>query len=227
MMNMARILLVEDDASLAAQLRQLIQSDGHDVDAAHTVSDARATLTKSQFDLIVLDWELPDGSGLSLCNELRGTGSEAGILMLTGRTHVDDRIAGLDTGADDYLTKPFHAKELKARVRSLLERSSRGFHGDILRAGELALNTKEHRATIGGAELDLTQKEFSLLEFFMRHRERAWSLDELLSHVWTADDDVAPDTVRTHLKNLRHKLDSASGKEFVENVHGFGYRFVS
>lgn len=223
---MAKILVVEDDASLAAQLRQLIQADGHDVDSALTVSDARQTLTKNEFDLIVLDWELPDGTGIALCDELRGTGSGAGILMLTGRSHIEDRVTGLDTGADDYLTKPFHAKELKARIRTLLERSSRGFHGDVLRAGTLELHTVQHRATVGGADLDLTHKEYALLEFFMRHREKAWSLDELLSHVWTADDDVAPDTVRTHLKNLRQKLDVLVGKELIENVHGFGYRFV-
>jgi DNA-binding response OmpR family regulator len=222
---MPRVLLVEDDESLLEEIQRVIQHDGSDVTTVMTIADAREHLKATTFDLIILDWGLPDGDGISFCTALRDEGQTASILMLTGRSSVSDKEQGLTAGADDYLTKPFHLKELTLRVRKLLARSKRPLQGDLLQVDNLVLDRSKMQVTMGGAVVDLTAKEFALLDFFMRNKNYVYSLDDLLSHIWVAEEEAAPDTVRTHIKNLRKKLE-AHGRDFIETVHGVGYKFV-
>jgi DNA-binding response OmpR family regulator len=222
---MPRVLLVEDDESLLEEIERVIQHDGSDVTSVMTIADAREHLKAATFDLIILDWGLPDGDGISLCTALRDQGHTASILMLTGRSSVSEKEQGFTAGADDYLTKPFHLKELTLRVRKLLARSKRPLQGDLLRVDNLVLDRSKLHVTMGGAVVDLTAKELALLEFLMRNKNQVYSLDDLLSHIWVAEEEAAPDTVRTHIKNLRRKLE-AHGRDFIETVHGVGYKFV-
>jgi len=223
---MPRILLVEDDESLLVEVRRAIEHEGHQVVAVDNIADAKKALADGKFDLLILDWGLPDGSGVEFCTELRQSGENAAILMLTGRSLPAEKVHGLDSGADDYLTKPFHLKELTLRVRSLVGRSARPLQKDVIETKGLMLDEGKRLVTKNGTAIDLTIKEFSLLEFLMRNRDRVFSLDELLNHIWVAEEEAAPDTVRTHIKNLRKKLDTPGEESLIQNVHGFGYRFI-
>ncbi len=223
---MPNILLVEDDEALAFEVKRAIEHEGHVVVACANIADARLALKEKMFDLLVLDWGLPDGSGVDLLVELRQAGENAAILMLTGRASAAEKVQGLDSGADDYLTKPFHLKELTLRVRNLVGRSQRPLQTQVMKARGLVLDEGKRLVTRYGAEVELTVKEFALLEFFMRNKDRVFSLDDLLDHVWVAEEEAAPDTVRTHIKNLRKKLDRLDEDSLIQNVHGFGYRFT-
>lgn len=222
---MPNILLVEDDETLSSEIRRAIEHEGHDVASCSNIDDARKLLKERKFDLIVLDWGLPDGTGVDFCTELRQGGENASILMLTGRSLPAEKVQGLDSGADDYLTKPFHLKELTLRVRSLVGRAQRPLQTQVMKTKGLILDEGKRLVTKYGAPVELTVKEFALLEFFMRNKDRVFSLDDLLNHVWVAEEEAAPDTVRTHIKNLRRKLDSPDEESLIQNVHGFGYRF--
>lgn len=223
---MPNILLVEDDESLLIEIKRAIEHAGHQVVTAETIADARLMLDTKKFDLLVLDWGLPDGSGLDFCTELRQSGEDATILMLTGRSLSSEKVQGLDSGADDYLTKPFHLKELILRVRSLIGRSQRPLQKEVIETRGLILDEGKRLVTRYGAQIELTTKEFALLEFLMRNKDRVFSLEDLLDHVWVAEEEAAPDTVRTHLKNLRKKIDVQDEESLIQNVHGFGYRFA-
>lgn len=222
---MPNILLVEDDESLLIEVRNALSHEGHHVVGVQCIADAKSILKESTFQLLVLDWGLPDGSGLDLCSELRQAGENAAILMLTGRARQAEKIEGLDSGADDYLTKPFHLRELLARVRSLVGRSARPLQKEIFEIGDLTIDVGKRVVTKCGSLVELTVREFTLLEFFVRNKGRVYSLDDLLSHVWVAEEEAAPETVRTHIKNLRKKLDNG-GDSLIQTVHGFGYRFA-
>ncbi len=223
---MPNILLVEDDEALSFEIKRAIEHEGHDVANCSNIADARLILKETKFDLIVLDWGLPDGSGVDLCVEIRQAGENAAILMLTGRASPAEKVQGLDSGADDYLTKPFHLRELTLRVRSLVGRAQRPLQTQVMKTRGLVLDEGKRSVTRDGAAIELTVKEFALLEFFMRNKDRVFSLDDLLNHVWVAEEEAAPDTVRTHIKNLRRKLDRADEDSLIQNVHGFGYRFT-
>jgi DNA-binding response OmpR family regulator len=222
---MPNILLVEDDETLSFEIRRAIEHEGHDVTNCLNIGDARQALQGKKFDLIVLDWGLPDGSGVDFLTEMRQAGENASILMLTGRSLPAEKVQGLDSGADDYLTKPFHLKELTLRVRSLVARAQRPLQTQVMKTKGLVLDEGKRLVTKYGASVELTVKEFALLEFFMRNRDRVFSLDDLLNHVWVAEEEAAPDTVRTHIKNLRKKLDHPDEDSLIQNVHGFGYKF--
>jgi DNA-binding response OmpR family regulator len=223
---MSRILLVEDDESLLFEVKRAIEHEGHLVVGVETIDEARKALELDGYELIILDWGLPDGSGVEFCTELRQAGENASILMLTGRSLPAEKVQGLDSGADDYLTKPFHLKELTLRVRSLVGRAQRPLQKQVIETKGIVLDEGKRLVTKNGNPIDLTIKEFSLLEFLMRNRDRVYSLDELLNHIWVAEEEAAPDTVRTHIKNLRKKLDSPDQDSVIQNVHGFGYRFI-
>ncbi len=222
---MPNILLIEDDETLSFEIKRAIEHEGHDVTNCSNIGDARQALQGKKFDLIVLDWGLPDGSGVDFLTELRQAGENASILMLTGRSLPAEKVQGLDSGADDYLTKPFHLKELTLRVRSLVARAQRPLQTQVMKTKGLVLDEGKRLVTKYGAAVELTVKEFALLEFFMRNKDRVFSLDDLLNHVWVAEEEAAPDTVRTHIKNLRKKLDHPDEDSLIQNVHGFGYRF--
>ena len=220
-----RLLVVEDEPDLADAIARGLRRDGHAVDVALTATEADIKLRSAGYDLAVLDWNLPDGSGLDLCRRLVSgdlptlEGDRPRILMLTARDDVDDRVAGLDSGADDYLVKPFAFAELSARVRALLRRDTDA--EPILEVGPLALDHARFVATRDGNSLDLTAKEFALLHYFMSHAGTVMSQEHLLEHVWDEMTDPMTNVVRVTVSNLRKKL---GVPPLITTVPGRGYR---
>lgn len=220
---MSKILIVEDDKDLCLMLSDGLEAQGHAAELVHTGNEGRERVLFYEFDLVILDWDLPGIKGIDILKEMRERGKLAPVLMLTGKSDISEKEAGLDTGADDYLTKPFSMKELLARVRSLLRRPQ-GYTGTILSAGNLSLDPVLFKVTRDGAELKLLPKEFSLLEFFMRHKGQVFTAEAVLNRVWTTESESSPESFRTCLKRLRQKIDSEGQPSLIEYVHGLGYR---
>lgn len=220
-----RLLVVEDEPDLADVIARGLRRNGHAVDVALTVSEADLKLRSAGYDLAVLDWNLPDGSGLQLCRDLVSgdqptfEGERPRILMLTARDDIEDRVAGLDSGADDYLVKPFALAELSARVRVLLRRESDA--SPLLSVGQLSLDHPRFLATREGNPLDLTAKEFSLLHYFMVNAGKVLSQEHLLEHVWDEMTDPMTNVVRVTVSNLRKKL---GDPPLISTIPGRGYR---
>ncbi|GAA1651015.1 response regulator transcription factor [Actinoplanes couchii] len=220
-----RLLVVEDEEDLAEGLRVGLVRNGYAVDVADGTAQAYEHLTINEYDLMLLDINLPDGDGFALCRAIRdGTVATPGdtelrVLMLTARGGLDDRVRGLDGGADDYLVKPFHLAELLARIRALLRRDTTGSTA-TLTAGDLTLDTARHAATAAGEPLALTPKEFGVLEYLMHRPGHVISSEELLEHVWDANADPFTQTVRVTVGTLRRKV----GDDRIETVVGRGYR---
>lgn len=223
---MAKVLLVDDDKDLLRTSRDFLKFEQHIVDTAGCAEEAYGLLAAAEYDLIVLDWELPDGTGIEILQRLRGKGYSGPVLMLTGRTAVEDRTTGLDSGADDYLVKPFNYKELAARVRALLRRSGARMQVSTeVRLGDLALDSKTMNVVKGAQEVKLARAEFALLEFLMRHPNEVYSAEALISRVWPTDTAVSSESVRTCVKRLRQKIgEYDDGKPIIETLHGIGYR---
>ncbi len=220
---MAKILLVEDDRNLAITVKDWLEFEHHLVEAVEVGTEALELAQSYQYDLIILDIELPKMNGLEVCKNYRQGGGQAPILMLTGRGSIPDKESGLDAGADDYLTKPFHLKELSARVRALLRRPGQ-VAGNTLRAGNLVLDTTSYKVLKDGQEIHLPRMEFALLEFLMRHQGQVFSTEALLDRVWTSDSEKSPETIRTSVKKLRSKIDTDGQPSIIRNVHGVGYK---
>lgn len=221
---MAKILIVEDDKALCGTVEKWLTFEHHLVEVVDNGEAALENLKFYKYDLVVLDVNLPKLSGLDVCKQFRETGGSTPILMLTGKDAIDDKERGLDAGADDYLTKPFHLKELSARVRALLRRPNT-FTGDVLRSGNLILETSTFRVSRDGEDVQLSQQEFALLEFLMRNANQVFSPEALLDRVWKSSSDVSPAAIRTHIKMLRKKLDKDGDQSYIRNIHGVGYRF--
>jgi DNA-binding response OmpR family regulator len=220
-----RLLVVEDEPDLANAVARGLRRDGHAVDVALTAVDADMKLRTAGYDLVCLDWSLPDGSGVTLCRQLVTgelptlEGERPKILMLTARDGVEDRVTGLDSGADDYLVKPFAFAELSARVRALLRRDERV--DPVLEVGPLRLDPARFEASRAGMSLELTAKEFSLLHYFMSHAGHVLSQEHLLEHVWDEMADPMTNVVRVTVSNLRKKL---GDPPLIETIPGRGYR---
>jgi len=219
-----RVLVVEDERDLADAVARGLRRQGYAVDVALGAVPAEEKLRSGGYDLAVLDWNLPDGSGLELCRRMvEGDlpsleGRRPRVLMLTARDDIDDRVAGLDAGADDYLVKPFALAELAARVRALLRRDDHA--SPILTVGTLTLDAARFVVTRGGREITLTATEFSLLEYLMSHHGQVLSQERLLEHVWDEMADPFTNTVRVTVSNLRKKLGEPQP---LETVAGRGY----
>jgi DNA-binding response OmpR family regulator len=220
---LSKVLIVEDDISIANVVKDALSDNKYNVDMVHNGADARAYLSSVQYDLIIFDWQLPDCSGIELCNEFRAGGGAAPVLFLTGRNTVPDRITGLDSGADDYLTKPFDVRELLSRVRALLRRPPSVTYKTI-KTRNIELDPVNHTVTMAGGELKLYPKEFSLLELFMRSPQRVFSPDDLLSKVWPTDSDASIETVRTTILRLRQKVEADPENPLIRTIRGVGYR---
>jgi DNA-binding response OmpR family regulator len=221
---MAKILLVEDDSDLTVIIEDALTLQKHMVEVASTGPDGRERLLFYEYDLVILDWELPGGlSGVDICKEYRSRGGLTPVIMLTGKDAVREKEAGLDAGADDYLTKPFEMRELQARLRALLRRPT-GYADNDLTVGDFLLQPSVFRLTRKGEEIRLLPKEFALLEFFMRHKGQSFSAEAILNRVWPSDSDATPESFRTCLKRLRQKVDIDGQPSLIEHVHGLGYR---
>ncbi|MET1000512.1 MAG: response regulator transcription factor [Acidimicrobiia bacterium] len=221
-----RILVVEDEPDLADAVASGLRREGYAVDVADDGAAAYSRLGVHEYDLVCLDLGLPDVDGMSLCRDLAegAVGDPATrVLVLTARGSLDDRVAGLDAGADDYLVKPFALGELSARVRALLRRDA-GRAGAVLVVGPLELNAARHEARYGGGTIPLTAKEFALLRYFMMHTGEVLTAERLLEHVWDEQADPFTNTVRVTISNLRRKLSECGDAVFVETVIGRGYR---
>ena len=217
-----RLLLVEDDARVAAFVARGLREQSYAVDLSTDGDDALYRLTLNDYDIVVLDVMLPRRDGYSVCKELRAAGSRAPVLMLTARDAVEDRVAGLDCGADDYLTKPFEFPELLARLRALLRRSGPP-RTEILRAGSLALNTASHSVTRDGDPITLTAKEYALLEFLLLHKERVVGREQIAEHVWDENFDPFSNLIEVYIKRLRAKIDARRTERLIHTRRGEGY----
>lgn len=208
---------------MAALLRRGLAEEGYAVDVAGTGQDGVWMATGNDYDAIVLDVILPDIDGFEVCRRLRQVGRWAPVLMLTARDAVQDRVRGLDTGADDYLTKPFAFTELLARLRSLIRREATD-RAPVLVAGDLVLDPAARTACRGAVDISLTAKEFSLLEWFMRHRGEVLTRTQLIEHVWDFAFEGDSNVVDVYVRKLRDKVDRPFGRDSIETVWGAGYR---
>jgi DNA-binding response OmpR family regulator len=218
------ILLAEDDLRLARAVRRVFEEETH---AVQSVGDGEAALiaaTKEPFDVMVLDIMLPKLDGFEVCRKMRLAGVETPVLMLTARTDVQDRVTGLDAGADDYMVKPFAVAELLARVRALARRGARTRNGrDQLKAGDLVLDVSRHSAIRGKKEIELTVKEFQLLELLLRHQGQVLTRAQILDHVWQYDRDFASNVVDIYIHYLRNKIDKGFKTQLIHTIRGVGY----
>jgi len=222
-----RILVVEDNAKLAASLKKGLRQEGYAVDVALDGEEGQrlADGAGEGYDAIVLDLMLPGIDGMTLCRNLRASGNRVPVLILTARGGVQDRVEGLDTGADDYLAKPFAFEELAARIRALLRRPSVALAA-VLRAGELTMNAATREVTVKGRPVPLTAREFALLELLMRHPRQVLSRLQITTHLWDQDFDGASNVVEVHIRNVRKKLLQAGSNGQIQTVRGAGYRLA-
>jgi DNA-binding response OmpR family regulator len=224
---MAKILLVDDDKKFNNVVEDWLLTEGHDVEAVYAGNVGMERALSNEHDILILDWNLPNVSGVDICRQYRARGGSVPIIMLTGKTAVADKEEGLDAGADDYLTKPFHPRELSARLRALMRRT-RDFSQDtldvVLKAGDIVLDTKAFSCTKMDVEINLLPKEFALLEFLMRHPNEVFSSQELLDEIWSKESENSPDTVRVHITKLRSKIDVEGKPSLIRTIHRVGYK---
>ena len=218
-----RILLVEDNRRLSESLRLTLQEDGYAVDAVYDGLDGEEMGRMDVYDIIILDVMLPGKNGIEVCRALRNNRVRTPVLMLTARDSLNDRVLGLDSGADDYLVKPFEVDELRARLRALLRRES-GVKTAQLQIQDLVLDPAIHRVTRAGQIIELTSKEFALLEYLMRHANHLVTREMAESHLWSTENIVASNVVDVYIRRLRRKIDDLCEIKLLETVRGSGYR---
>ncbi len=217
-----RVLLVEDDREMVRYLKRGLTEVGYAVDTAFDGEEGLRLASTEMFDAVVLDLMLPGRDGMAVVSALREAGCATPVLMLTARDGVDDRVRGLDAGADDYLVKPFSFEELLARLRALLRRASAEPQTE-LRAADLRMDLVAHRVFRGDEELDLTPKEFALLEYLLRHAGQAVTRTMILNHVWNYDFDPGTNVVDVYVRRLRRKVDEGRKVRLIHTVRGVGY----
>ncbi|QQR82836.1 response regulator transcription factor [Candidatus Campbellbacteria bacterium] len=218
-----RVLLIEDNVKLAQHIRTMLERESYSVDCEHDGEAGERAVRATPYDLIVLDIMLPKKNGIAVCADLRKDGIYTPILMMTARGEVDDRVEGLDSGADDYVVKPFDMKELLARVRALLRRPKESV-GEIFSAQDVALSTSTRAVTQKGKKIALTIKEYAVLEYLLRNKGRTVTRDELLHHCWDFSYDPFSNITDAYIKQLRKKLHDTNEK-YISTVRGVGYTF--
>ena len=221
-----RILVVEDERRIARALKRGLEQEGYAVDVVLTGENAKRVLltTHEDYDLVILDLMLPGIGGIEVCMDVRAAGVSTPVLMLTARDSTSEKVLGMDSGADDYLVKPFDFDELLARMRMLLRRPHPLLSAELTAVG-LVLDTAGHRLSRDGLEISLTAKELVVLELFMRNPNQVLSRDQIVGHAWDARFDSSSNVVDVHVKNLRRKISDDKGKSPLETVRGLGYRF--
>lgn len=220
-----RILVVEDEHKIANSIKKGLEQELFAVDATYDGTTGFDLAVSESYDLIILDRLLPGLDGLEICKRLREKKIHVPILLLTAKGQITDRVEGLNAGADDYLTKPFAFEELLARVRALTRRPQE-IIGTILTVEDVTLNTMTYEVKRGNEILSLSSKEFSLLEYFMRHAHKIITKDQIINHVWNYDANILPNTVEVYIKLLRNKLDKPfkTSKPLIQTIRGFGYK---
>ena len=221
-----KLLLVEDNILLANDMQQFLIDNGFVVEHAATFRNASERINDYQYDLVIIDIGLPDGNGLDLIQEMKEQNMGAGILIVTAKNAIEDKVKGLELGADDYITKPFHKAELYARIRSILRRKK--FNGsNVLQMNELKVDIIASQAYVNNVALSLTKKEYDLLLYLMYNQNRLLTKEGIAEHLWGDHIDQADnfDFIYNHIKNLRKKIVSAGGKNYIHSMYGMGYKF--
>jgi DNA-binding response OmpR family regulator len=221
-----KVLIIEDNQELARNIHDFLAREGYICEVCGTIEVAREKLGLFQYDCILLDIGLPDGNGIGLLNTIRAEHKQSNVLIISAKNALDDKIIGLEKGADDYLTKPFHLAELHARIRAIYRRKN--LEGtSMVEFNEISLNTDTFEARIGDVILDTTRKEFDLLLYFLVNKNRVLSRQSIAAHLWgDYTDNLANfDFVYQHVKNLRKKISNAGGTDYINTVYGLGYKF--
>ena len=217
-----RILLVEDNRSILNATAKSLEKSGYSVDMCDDGLDAQSFISLTEYDCIVLDIMLPGMNGLSLLKEMRRSGNRSPVLLLTARDSVEDRVNGLDSGADDYLVKPFSLDELHARLRALLRRQDTDRKNELT-ASDLIMNPANHEVSRGERIIELTSKEFAILEYLMRNKNTVLSRIQIAEHVWNYDFDCSSNIVDVYIRHLRSKIDDGFDRKLIATVRGSGY----
>jgi two-component system, OmpR family, response regulator ArlR len=222
---MPKILLVEDDRDLSLEISACLESMKMTVETVYSVQNAREYAMHASYDLMILDWNLPDGTGPVLLRDLRRQGFSIPVLMLTARQEVLEKVEGFQSGADDYLTKPFHFDELMARINSLMRRP-REFREQELAIGCMKINRERCVAEVDGKALDLRRREYQILELLAVNRGQIFNADQIIDRLWPSDAEINPEVIRCHVNRLRQKLSASSerGKTLITTVYGMGYK---
>ncbi|OIO13043.1 DNA-binding response regulator [Candidatus Gottesmanbacteria bacterium CG11_big_fil_rev_8_21_14_0_20_37_11] len=220
-----RILVIEDEHKIANSIKKGLEQELYAVDIAYTGDDGYDFASTEEYDLIILDRLLPGLDGIDICKKLREKQIHTPIILLTAKGQVHDRVEGLNSGADDYLVKPFAFEELLARIKALTRRP-KGNIGSVLAVSDLSLNTLTYEVKRGKIKINLSRKELSLLEYVMRHPNQIITKDQIINHVWNYEADILPNTVEVYIGYLRSKIDKPfkSSKPLIKTVRGFGYR---
>jgi DNA-binding response OmpR family regulator len=220
-----RMLVVEDEHKIAGAIKRGLEQESYAVDLAYDGTDGLSSALTEEYDVIVLDRMLPGLlDGADICKEIRAKGIRTPVIMLTAKDKVEDRVGGLNAGADDYLIKPFAFEELLARIRALLRRPQ-DHVGNLLALDDLSLDTHTYEVKRAGRKIQLSQREFALLEYLMRNQNRILSKANIISHVWDYDADILPNTLEVYIGYLRNKIEKPfRGPELIHTVRGFGYK---
>jgi DNA-binding response OmpR family regulator len=222
-----KLLIVEDDRSLSRSINDYLKMEGHICEVALTLNEAIQKADVNKYDCVILDIGLPDGNGLDLIREMKARRLTGGILILSAKSSLDDKLIGLKIGADDYLTKPFHFSELSARINSIQRRNNYLGMNEIT-FNEIRINTEDNQVYVHDKLIILTKKEYDLLLFFIANRNRIITKESIVEHLW-GDNVILTDSfdfVYTHVKNLRKKIVASEGRNYIKCIYGFGYKFI-
>lgn len=221
-----KILLIEDEKELALSVEAYFQQENFICETVYTYDEAQEKINLYRYDCVIVDITLPDGNGLDIIRELKKDKQETGIIIISARNSVDDKITGLDIGADDYLAKPFHLSELNARVKSIIRRRTFGGQKEIV-LNEIRISPESLEVTVNDSPILLTRKEYDLLLFLLSNKNRVLTKEAIAEHLWGDAMDLADsfDFIYTHVKNLRKKIMEKNGRDYIRTVYGMGYKF--
>jgi DNA-binding response OmpR family regulator len=220
-----KLLVIEDNFDLAESIKEFLSKENYIIEVIHSFSDAEEKISINNYDCALIDLMLPDGSGLDLVKKFESKQPQSGIIIITAKNSLDDKLAGLDLGADDYLTKPFHLSELNARIKSVIRRRVFNGNNEIV-LNEIKIDTQTREVKINLTSIELTRREYDILLFFISNKERVLTKESIVEHVW-GDNSSALDNfdfVYTHIKNLRKKIIEAGGNDYIQSVYGVGYK---
>jgi len=222
-----KILLIEDEKELSRSIDTYLREENYICETAHTYDQARERINLYIYDCVIVDITLPDGNGLDIIRELKEKHIETGIIIISAKNSLDDKILGLEIGADDYLTKPFHLSELNARVKSIIRRRTFSGNNEIV-FNEISIIPEKMQVTVNDQVVVLTKKEFEMLVFFIANKNRVITKESIAEHLWGDEMDMADsyDFIYTHIKNLRKKMIEKGGMDYIQTVYGMGYKFT-